>query len=95
MKYEVTNIKSDMPSKYGGVCTLITFKRIPDGKSYASWIASNCRNSARWDCVRKAGVGAIVTNLVTKGDALINADSYPKITTPETNVTTNWLLMDN
>lgn len=79
MKYELTSIQPEQKSKYGGTCTLLTFRRLSDHRSFNTWLASNCRNKDRWDAVMKAGIGAIISNLIVKSDTLINADSIPII----------------
>lgn len=76
MKATVTSIKERQPSRYGGYCTLITFKG-DDGKSYSSWLATHCRNYSRWEPVIRSGVGSVVEHLLIKKDNLIDADSFP------------------
>lgn len=79
MKYELTSIQPEQKSKYGGTCTLLTFRRLSDHRSFNTWLASNCRNKERWNAVIKSGIGTIISNLIVKSDTLINADSVPFI----------------
>lgn len=78
MKAIITSISDKKKSKHEGYCILITFKG-DDGKSYHSWIATECNNYAQWQEVFKAGVDTQISGLEVKEGNLVNADSIPKI----------------
>jgi len=77
MKATITIIKEGT-SHYGGLVYLLGFQG-EDGKSYRTWVATNCGNYRRWKDIIEKGRGTAVRNLNVKAGRLINADSFPKI----------------
>ena len=78
MNATITKI-SAKPSKYGGICFLITFKEKVTGKSLRTWAYDNCGNFKNWKPIIDAGVGSEVGNLRIKGGFLVDADSMVTI----------------
>ena len=77
MKATITIVKRET-SHYGGDCFLLGFQG-EDGKSYRTWIATNCGNYRRWVPIIEQGVGTAVEGLNVKSSHLINAESFPRV----------------
>ena len=77
MRGTITSVKNQ-ESKYGGNVYLVTFS-CEDNKSRRSWIDPGNRNFTRWKKIIEKGTGAVVGNLNTKDEFLIDADSFPEV----------------
>ena len=77
MKATITIVKRE-PSNYGGSAYLLGFQG-EDGKSYRTWVATNCGNYHRWRPIIEKGRGTAVEGLNIKAGRLISADSFPRV----------------
>lgn len=81
MKAQIIKL-SPQRSKYTGKTAYLICFKCEDGLSRTAWLDEGYRNYQRWHQVLK--VGNHLDNLVAVSNKIINADSFPRLYTPDT-----------